>query len=151
MRIFIGIDPGQSGGIAYVSEDQMDAGAIKMPDTDQDLLDYLEEVDQKGQCHACLELVHSMPKQGVSSSFTFGEGYGKLQMALMAMKIPFTKVTPNKWQKELGCQSKGDKNVTKARAQEIFTKLTGGESPIKITHAIADALLLAEYGRRTVK
>ena len=37
--------------------------------------------------------------------------------------------------------SKGDKNVTKSRAQELFPEL-------KITHAIADALLIAEYGRR---
>jgi len=36
----------------------------------------------------------------------------------------------------------GDKNVSKRRAQELFPE-------IKITHAIADALLIAEYARRT--
>ncbi len=45
-----------------------------------------------------------------------------------------------RWQKEMGCLTKGDKNVTKRRAQELFPTL-------KITHAIADALLIAEYGR----
>jgi hypothetical protein len=39
------------------------------------------------------------------------------------------------------CLTKGDKNVSKARAQELFPAL-------KITHATADALLIAEYGRR---
>jgi len=40
----------------------------------------------------------------------------------------------------LGCLSKGDKNVTKAKAQEQFPN-------IKVTHATADALLIALYGR----
>jgi hypothetical protein len=39
--------------------------------------------------------------------------------------------------------SKGDKNVTKRRAQQLFPQL-------KVTHAIADALLIAEYGRRVL-
>jgi len=152
MKVYLGLDPGQSGGIAYITEDRSKVGAFKMPDTDQDLLDLLEDIDQMGQCHAILESVHSMPAQGVSSSFTFGEGYGKLQMALLAMKIPFTKVSPQKWQKEMGCMSKGDKNVTKARAQELFSDWTKGSPPaIKITHATADALLLADYGRRTLR
>jgi hypothetical protein len=38
--------------------------------------------------------------------------------------------------------SKGDKNVTKAKAQQLFTQL-------KITHATADALLIAEFARRS--
>ena len=46
-----------------------------------------------------------------------------------------------RWQKYLGCLTKGDKNVSKAKAQELFPDL-------KITHAIADSLLIAEYGRR---
>jgi hypothetical protein len=37
--------------------------------------------------------------------------------------------------------TKGDKNVSKRKAQELFPQL-------KITHATADALLLAEFGRR---
>jgi hypothetical protein len=60
------------------------------------------------------------------------------------LKIPFEEVSPVKWQKVMGCLSKGDKNVTKAAAQRLFPD-------IKITHAIADALLIAEYGRRIKK
>lgn len=146
-RVFIGIDPGQSGGIAYVREDRYQVGAYKMPETDQDVLELLHDISEIGSCHAYLEQVHSMPGQGVASSFKFGEGYGKLQMALMAMKIPCTKVIPRKWQQKLGCLSGGDKNITKARAQQLFADWKG----IKITHAIADALLIAEYGRQIHK
>jgi len=41
----------------------------------------------------------------------------------------------------MGCMTKGDKNVSKRKAQELFPSM-------KVTHASADALLIAEYGRR---
>ena len=62
-------------------------------------------------------------------------------MALTAAGIPFERVRPQQWQKSLGCLTKGDKNVTKRKAQELFPMM-------KVTHATADALLIAEYGRR---
>jgi hypothetical protein len=66
---------------------------------------------------------------------------GNLEAFLTAAGIPFERVTPTTWQKALGCLSKGDKNVTKRRAQELYPT-------IKVTHALADALLLATYGYR---
>jgi hypothetical protein len=51
-------------------------------------------------------------------------------------------VTPFTWQKRLQCLSGGDKNVTKARAQQLFPG-------VKISHITADALLLAEFCRLT--
>ena len=78
---------------------------------------------------------------GVKSAFTFGQGFGHIEMALTAAGIPFERVSPQKWQKAMGCLTKGDKNVSKRRAQELFPHL-------KVTHATADALLIAAYGRR---
>lgn len=154
MKLYIGIDPGASGGIAFIPDNNpAKAWAIKMPETLADLWDELNpNVGRNGDemfggfthVHCCLEKVHSMPGQGVASSFKFGQGFGHLEMALTAAKIPFTYVTPQKWQKELGCLTKGDKNVSKARAQQLFPH-------IKMTHAIADSLLIAEYCRRTIK
>lgn len=135
----IGIDPGQSGGIAviYVPTDFV---AGKMGETERDTAAMLT-FPPFMQCFAWIERVHSMPKQGVASSFKFGQSYGFLRGLLIGKNIPFEEVTPQKWQKEMNCLSKGDKNVTKARAQQLWPG-------IKITHAIADALLIAEYGRR---
>ena len=137
---YIGIDPGKSGGIAIITPGCV-AYAHKMPETDRDLLDLLSEFSADDN-RAVLEQVHAMPGQGVTSTFTFGRGYGKLEMALCAALIPFETVTPQKWQKLMGCLTKGDKNVSKAAAQRLFPHL-------KVTHAIADALLIAEYCRRT--
>ena len=139
MKDIIGIDPGQSGGIAVLT--QGTPSAAKMPDTERDVFEVLLGCKQRGQLFAYIENVHSMPGGGVASSFKFGMNYGMLRAFLIALGIPFETVTPQKWQRKLGCLSKGDKNVTKRKAQELFPSL-------RITHAIADALLIAEYGRR---
>ena len=140
--ITIGIDPGKNGGIATIDE-KGDAYADKMPETLQDLFELLNSysVGYDGNCRAFIEQVHSSPQMGVKSAFTFGNGFGHLEMALTACGIPFERIRPQGWQKALGCMTKGDKNVSKRRAQELFPTL-------KITHSTADALLIAEYGRR---
>ena len=138
--IYIGIDPGKSGGIAWILD--KDVEAVKMPATNRDLLDELKLIRDHNEAICMLEKVHSMPKQGVVSTFSFGKNVGHIEMALTAVEIPYDEVTPAKWQRALGCLSGGDKNVTKRKAQELFPSL-------KITHAIADALLIAEYARRT--
>jgi hypothetical protein len=143
--ITIGIDPGKSGGIAWIDETGK-ACVEKMPDTLKDLWELISNISgdygiYKIECKAYLEQISSSPQQGVVSAFTFGNGYGHLEMALTAAGIPFERVRPQAWQKAMGCMSKGQKNVTKAKAQELFPHL-------KITHATADACLIAEYGRR---
>jgi len=136
----IGIDPGKSGSIVVNrAGDCYTASLGKM--TEQDVATWLADHYAAGVDFAYIERVSSSPQMGVKSAFTFGQSYGFLRGCLIAMNIPFEEVSPAKWQRALGCLSKGDKNVTKAKAQQLFPG-------IKVTHAIADALLIAEYGRR---
>jgi hypothetical protein len=135
----IGIDPGTNGGIAWITDGK--PCVEKMPNTLQDLWELLRDIASEGECHAYLEQVSASPQMGVVSAFTFGNGFGHLEMALTAAGIPFTRIRPQVWQKELGCLTKGDKNVTKRKAQELFPSM-------KITHATADALLIAHYGTK---
>ncbi|HDY86564.1 MAG TPA: hypothetical protein ENH82_00430 [bacterium] len=142
-EFIIGIDPGKSGGMAVLTKDGVLEKVDKFKDlTLTDLYELFRHIDYVYNAFAFIENVHAMPKQGVTSVFTFGKQYGGLLMALTCFRIPYEKITPVKWQRALGCLSKGDKNVTKAKAQELFPSL-------KVTHAIADALLIAEYGRRS--
>lgn len=141
---YIGIDPGQSGGIAVLHTNGCVLAAVKMPATDADLLTFLgayNPIKPKVRSYAMLELVRSSPQMGVTSAFTFGQGYGAVRMALLAESIRFCEVTPKKWQTAMRCLTGGNKNVSKDRAQKMFPRLT-------VTHALADALLLAEYCRR---
>lgn len=143
MMRFIGIDPGASGAIALLDDD----GHIvhKMPTTERDILDVLRRFKRAGATFAVLEHVWSTPGQG--GAFAFGKHVGHCQMALTAERIPYDQVIPRRWQAALGVAYPKDatdtekKNITKRRAQQLFPTVT-------ITHAIADALLIAEYCRR---
>ena len=136
----LGLDPGKSGGLAVVGDGYADAA--KFGDTERDIWDAIRMASTSCE-FAYIERVGAFPGLGVSSTFKFGQSYGFLRGCLVACGIPFEAVTPAKWQRSLACLSKGNKNVTKAKAQELFPAL-------KITHAIADALLIAEFGRRRV-
>jgi Holliday junction resolvasome RuvABC endonuclease subunit len=146
-RITIGIDPGASGAIAWIDE-RGKSCVEKMPDTLQDLWELIRDITNfprsaiDGRKYkAYIEQVSSSPQMGVVSAFSFGRGYGNLEMALTAAGIPFERVRPQVWQKAMGCMTKGDKNISKAKAQELFPDK-------KIIHATADALLIALYGSR---
>lgn len=140
----IGIDPGQAGGIVVLT-DTGNMEVHKMPETPADMYELLEKNRDDSVCY--LEKVHSMPGQGVSSSFKFGRGYGNIEMALLALKIPTHNISPEKWMKELALGTRGErsktdwKNHLKKTAQQLFPS-------IKFTLATCDASLIAEYGRR---
>ena len=144
MELFIGVDVGANGGIAIVDQNGALVRVSKTPDGDDAILAemFVSEllyplVPRRG----VIEQVHASPQMGVKSAFSFGGSYRALKMAMTAAKIPFTEVSPVKWQRVMDCLSGGDKNVTKMRAQHLFPDT-------RVTHAIADALLLAEYCRR---
>lgn len=137
---YLGIDPGLSGGLAVVDSDGCPAAITKMPETERDILDWLLTAPPHIS-FAMIEFVSSSPQMGVTSAFTFGKGYGVLIGLLTACGIPFEFVRPLKWQTKLGCKTGGDKNVSKRKAQQLWPDQ-------KITHATADALLIAEYCRQ---
>lgn len=164
---YLGIDPGASGGIASllqapawvdrcaVSSGRPQAGlAVKMPDTPADIWQTLRSfVAQPGvNCtvFAVLEKVGGYvgENQPGSAAFKFGTSYGMLKMALVAAGIPFEEITPQRWQKGLGIPPRRKsesktawKNRLKDHAQRLFPA-------VKITLAVADALLIAEFARR---
>jgi len=142
--IYLGVDPGKSGAIAAITSNRDVLGWIKLCETEHDVAAWLRSISERAECVAALEKVHSMPRQGVSSTFKFGMSYGFVRGLLVANRVPFTDVTPSKWQGDMKCRTKGDKNVTKSAAQQMFPKKAK-----KITHAVADALLIAEWSRRT--
>lgn len=163
---YVGIDPGVSGGIAVLTQrgDEVFVRVTPMPDAPRELWEFIDDLPYfsgpadtrtREGCVAMVEFVRASPQMGVVSAFTFGRGLGGLHMALTAAGIEFAEILPQKWQPAMrvvyprapkGPDGKRafiakDKNISKARAQELFPGLT-------VTHAIADALLIAEYCRR---
>ena len=134
--MFIGIDIGCNGAAVIMDADGVIVDIIKFKDsTVHDIADWFNEWTD---AVAMVEKVSSSPQMGVKSAFTFGQGLGQLEGILAARKIAFKYATPQTWQKAMKCMSKGDKNVTKAAAQRLYPDM-------KITHAIADAILIARY------
>lgn len=146
--VWIGIDPGASGAVAWVLPEPGGSWYCPLSGSERDVADCLEHL-AGGRAFAYLERVGAMPRQGVAGMFRFGQSFGFCRGLLVAHRIPFELVAPSVWQRAFGLAGgpkdegiTAKKNRHKARAQELFPNL-------KITHACADALLLAEYCRRT--
>lgn len=153
MRTFIGIDPGKKGGIAVIRDDV--AVAYKIRDTLGDNRDLFEQISEYSNSFCLIEDVHAMPGNSPNSMFSFGQNFGMLLTFLSSNYIAFETVTPQVWQKEFGLltsqlkETTGKREFTKTekkrchyqKAQELFPH-------IKMTHALADALLIAEFNRR---
>lgn len=142
----IGIDPGASGGIAILCGGEVTTH--KLADlTEQDTWRLLAEHEP---ATVYLEKVHAGPNMASSASFKFGCGYGTLRMAAIAAGLRVIEVTPQVWQRKIGlppigggygANDKEKKQRNKGAAQQLFPAL-------KVTNYIADALLIAEYGKR---
>jgi crossover junction endodeoxyribonuclease RuvC len=62
-----------------------------------------------------VENVHSMPKQGLSSTFKFGMGVGIIHGVAGALRLPLTLVTPSQWKSFHSLAAK-DKEASRALA-----------------------------------
>lgn len=140
--MIVGIDPGKMGAatIVLVNDgsivDVLEYAKHTEREIADSLLEYIPTIKK-----AMIERVSAFPGQGVKSVFSFGTNFGFWIGVLVSLKIPYELVSPVKWQRSLGCLTKGDKNITKAHAQRLYPHY-------KITHANADSILIAEYGRR---
>ena len=147
--IYIGIDPGKNGGIGIlkVRNNQLVSASAYVFDETM-LINMLFELRCGSDVICNLEHVHAMPKQGVSSTFNFGMNFGFIQGVLKAYGIPYELVTPQKWKKEFSCTS--DKNTSIEVCKRLFpnVNLKATERCKKDHDGIAEALLIAEYGRR---
>jgi len=158
VTITIGVDPGGSGAIAatrdrqliFVKDMPVHGGIISAPGV-TDILDYSLKAWRSSQGHfhhtppAWVEDVHSMPRQGVASSFKFGQAHGTVLGVLGALRIPVHLVTPAKWKRDLGLGS------DKAKALEMARRLfPTAELSLKRHIGRAEALLIAEWGRRNI-
>ncbi len=121
-----------------------------MPKTLKDLWEeiHIPFVESTLDWFAAVEFVSTSPQMGVKSAGTFMQNKGTILMALTAASIPFEEVRPAIWQRALGIPPKKKtesrtvhKNRLKQKAQQLFPK-------VKVTLAIADALLIAEWLRR---
>jgi crossover junction endodeoxyribonuclease RuvC len=147
--LICGIDPGLSGAWGMIDHNGKYWSCGDMHHDDDGVLDTEKiwsemcQARDRQDCIVFLEKVHSMPKQGVASTFKFGMAFGGAQALMYRFKSSFAYVTPQVWKKAFKIDS--DKKVSLALARELFPLAPlarvkdGGR---------AEALLIAEYFRR---
>lgn len=142
----IAIDPGASGGFAWLDQDGHPQ-CCAMPKTEGDVLELICELRCQPQFAATVEQVSGFCGNGQpgSAMFKFGRGFGFLLGCLMAHDFCVHLVQPRAWQKPLGlgtaasCETKNEwKNKLKAEAQRRYPSC-------HVTLATADALLILDY------
>ncbi len=153
--IYIGIDPGKSGGIAAIDDDGFLMHLSTMPLSGGPIdpvavANILRKLDKK---HVFIEHAQAMPKQGVTSMFNYGMGFGVLQGICSALGCPMTLIKPRLWQKAMHVgadQSACPKDRSFQVVYRLFptANLKASERCKNDHDGMADALLIAEYGRR---
>jgi hypothetical protein len=148
--LLVGCDPGKSGALCALGDTGIRFERMPVNAEGVDVL-ALETIlrDMKPDL-AVVERVGSMPGNSGRSMFTFGGSVWALRATLSCLRIPVELVRPQAWQKEiLKGTNHGDKKMTVAWAQRAFPGVDlvpkGGRVPFD---GFADALALAEYGRR---
>jgi Holliday junction resolvasome RuvABC endonuclease subunit len=161
MRLVIGIDPGSSSGCAAFIEERND-GSINFIDTVEfgsmtvkewysDIRDIVESWrrDQNDNIICVLEKVHGMPSMSTVAVSTFMKNVGHIEMALIALGIPFTEVTPQAWMKHYGMKKEKTESKTewKRRLRDRLQRLM---PDFKVKNDTADAMLIALYAKHTL-
>jgi hypothetical protein len=171
-KTYIGIDPGLKGGISVIRPNTPPE-VFAMPLIAKEELDVVKIVEiiyRMIHTVVVIEDVHSVFGASASANFSFGFGCGSLFTILKLSKVPFVKVPPKQWQKEMWQGVRpievivpGKKNKDGSPKYKIDTKATSllaatrlfpnvdfrATPKCKTAHdGVIDSLLMAEYGRR---
>lgn len=150
-KIFVGIDPGKFGAIAFVSSESAEVHAMPLVGGEIDahaIADLLKERMGKIGC-VYIEKVGAMPRNGAVSMFTFGHGFGLLCGITAALNLPMVLVRPQVWQKEMHKNIKGKDTKSKSilAAKRIYPNVElKAENQRVDQDGYADALLIGRYG-----
>jgi hypothetical protein len=141
--MYIGIDPGVTGGWAEIS---VDGSSIAYGHFKEGWVEIFEKFNTLVGHRVYLEKVSASPIMGCTRSFQFGANYGGWLALLEGLKISHTLVTPKTWQKELlGGFPSGQ---SKQRAFDFARRKWPNLNLKKSDDGIIDALCIAYYGRR---
>jgi hypothetical protein len=166
-RVWVGVDPGRSGAMALVDGDRAEAWPTPMLDAKTyDLAamsDWFRSWRGRIAC-VTVEKLSALPPMiarkggesafsgGSAANFGRGESRGWFWM-LAALRIPHIGVAPQTWQRVMHQGANGE--TTKARSiaavQALFPGVSLLESDRSRKHhdGMAEAILIADYGRRT--
>ncbi len=148
-QCIVGIDPGLTGGVAWLSTDGL--MVMRMPviktgkETLLDMTTLLHVLEDWELNHVFVERQQPMPKQGVVSSGKTMMNYGLILGMLAGKRFPYTVVSPNVWKRAMRVPR--DKKLARAEASKLFPNNADDWKLVR-DDGLAEAALLAEHGRR---
>ncbi len=147
--IYTGVDPGKSGAIASIDSDGTILLVSRFNQADAEgrialiIGDHFAELEEDAIHAATIERVGAMPRQGVSSTFTFGRVYGEAWAGLVLSKARVSSIAPSTWQSDMRMPKKSEytahKRAIKAEAENRWGKT--------FTLDQVDAIWIAEWAR----
>jgi len=151
--ITLGVDPGKSGAIAALDErghllgveDMPVVGPIISPVLLDEIVHNWHDPLAEHPGTAVVEDVHAMPKQGVSSSFSFGRSLGVAEGVLAGDGWAIVYVSPARWKRMLGLSA--DKGASRRRAIELWPAKAKAFARVK-DDGRAEAALIALWHQR---
>lgn len=146
MTLYIAIDPGQTGGVAIQDDDK---ATLKQWSTPREMAQYISDAvfGYPGLVTCVIEDVHAMPGQGVSSAFKFGVNYGQWQGILQALNVPFARVSPVVWKRQMGLYGKKKDRQANLAAKRLAEERLG----IVVKRELADAACLLVWARERIE
>jgi hypothetical protein len=151
--IFVGIDPGLTGGIAAIDNKGVVRALESMP-VMPGLVAGRKMVDARALAatlrgithygnpsHIAVEQVGSMPRNGGVAMFSFGTSFGIILGVLGGMGVGYQTVLPQKWQRHHSLSA--DKKQTMGWAQRKWPDITLRAKD----DGLADALAIADWLR----
>lgn len=146
----LGIDPGVSGALAFYCHDAphlVTAEDMPVVDGHVDASALTFRIEQLRPDFAMVELVSSMPKQGVASTFKFGRAFGTLLGVLAATRTPYRFAAPGYWKKHFRLPA--EKEAARAMALRLWPERASSFS-LKKHHGRAEAALIARFAAETI-
>ena len=145
-KTYAGIDPGyKTGGVALLQGDWAEVHDLPVfAEGGLDAHELRQILSSVAVDYLVIEKQGARPKQGVSSAFKIGLGFGQVLSAVSLLGIPYQIVTPASWKKALRVPA--DKDGARRMAIQQFPALADDLKRKKDEHR-AEALLMATYGR----
>ncbi len=158
---YIGVDNGLQGAIAVIRTAPTRIAIFKMPVVgtkkkrlNETALSYiLRTAVSDGGTLCTIEAVEPGPKLSRVACMRLGTNQGIVIGILVAFSVPYQIVSARIWQQAMfsGVSRKDTKAASVLVAKRLFpgANLLPTDKCTKEDHNMADALLMAEYGRRT--
>jgi len=124
MRTIAAVDPGTNGAIV-IRWPSGGVKAVKMPDSLEGVFEALQLALELGPAVLYLENVENVfgGCRTAQQGFSFGRGYGHIEMACKALDIKVVKVYPQAWQKPLNLGTIGKHKIPADATEEERAEL----------------------------